>query len=76
MIVKYIANPKTQSNKATRIGSLLDYIEADGAQTHRRRSTLGRTETSIRTPSKGSVPRWLLLRWKRLAVKTPLIIGC
>jgi hypothetical protein len=30
MIVKYIANPKTQSNKATRIGSLLDYIEADG----------------------------------------------
>ena len=30
MIVKYIANPKTQSNKAARIGSLLDYIEADG----------------------------------------------
>jgi hypothetical protein len=30
MIVKYIANPKTQSSKASRIGSLLDYIEADG----------------------------------------------
>jgi hypothetical protein len=30
MIVKYIANPKTQSSKAARIGSLLDYIEADG----------------------------------------------
>ncbi|MGD0940844.1 MAG: TraI/MobA(P) family conjugative relaxase [Terracidiphilus sp.] len=31
MIVKYIANPKTQSSKASRIGSLLDYIEADGS---------------------------------------------
>jgi hypothetical protein len=30
MIVKYIANPKAQSSKASRIGSLLDYIEADG----------------------------------------------
>jgi hypothetical protein len=30
MIIKYIANPKTQSSKASRIGSLLDYIEADG----------------------------------------------
>ena len=30
MIVKCISNPKTQSNKAARIGSLLDYIEADG----------------------------------------------
>ena len=30
MIVKYIANPKAQSSKAARIGSLLDYIEADG----------------------------------------------
>jgi hypothetical protein len=30
MIVKYIANRKTQSSKAARIGSLLDYIEADG----------------------------------------------
>ena len=30
MIVKYIANPKTQSSNASRIGSLLDYIEADG----------------------------------------------
>jgi hypothetical protein len=35
MIIKYITNPKMQSNKAIRIGSLLDYIEADvrgGAQ--------------------------------------------
>jgi hypothetical protein len=35
MIIKYITNPKMQSSKATRIGSLLDYIEADvhsGAQ--------------------------------------------
>jgi hypothetical protein len=35
MIIKYISNPKMQSSKATRIGSLLDYIEADvrgGAQ--------------------------------------------
>jgi len=30
MIVKYIANQKTQSSKRSRIGSLLDYIEADG----------------------------------------------
>ena len=30
MIVKYIANPKAQSSKASRIGSLLDYVEADG----------------------------------------------
>jgi hypothetical protein len=30
MIVKYIANPKMQSSKPSRIGSLLDYIEADG----------------------------------------------
>jgi Large polyvalent protein-associated domain 7/Relaxase/Mobilisation nuclease domain len=30
MIVKYIANPKTQSSKASRIGTLLDYIVADG----------------------------------------------
>jgi hypothetical protein len=30
MIVKYISNPKVQSSKASRIGSLLDYIEADG----------------------------------------------
>jgi hypothetical protein len=30
MIVKYIANPKTQSSKASRIGSLFDYIVADG----------------------------------------------
>jgi hypothetical protein len=30
MIVKYIANPKTQSSKAARVGSLLDYIVADG----------------------------------------------
>jgi Holliday junction resolvase-like predicted endonuclease len=30
MIVKYIANPKTKSSKAARIGSLLDYIAADG----------------------------------------------
>lgn len=30
MIVKYIANPKTQSSKAARVGSLLDYIMADG----------------------------------------------
>jgi hypothetical protein len=30
MIVKYITNPKAQSSKASRIGSLLDYIEADG----------------------------------------------
>jgi hypothetical protein len=30
MIVKYISNPKVQSSKAVRIGSLLDYIEADG----------------------------------------------
>lgn len=30
MIVKYIANPKRQSNKASRIGSLLDYISAEG----------------------------------------------
>jgi ribosomal protein S30 len=30
MIVKYIANPKTQSSKPSRIGSLLDYIVADG----------------------------------------------
>ena len=30
MIVKYIANPKTQSSKAARVGSLLDYILADG----------------------------------------------
>jgi hypothetical protein len=30
MIVKYIANPKAQSSKASRIGSLLDYIVADG----------------------------------------------
>ena len=28
MIVKKIPNPKTPSPKATRIGSLLDYIEA------------------------------------------------
>jgi hypothetical protein len=35
MIIKYIANPKMRSSKAMRIGSLLDYIEADvrgGAQ--------------------------------------------
>jgi hypothetical protein len=30
MIVKYIANSKTQSSKAARVGSLLDYIVADG----------------------------------------------
>ncbi|MGA9127019.1 MAG: TraI/MobA(P) family conjugative relaxase [Terracidiphilus sp.] len=30
MIVKNISNPKVQSSKAVRIGSLLDYIEADG----------------------------------------------
>jgi hypothetical protein len=30
MIVKYIANPKTQSSKAARVGSLLDYIVANG----------------------------------------------
>jgi hypothetical protein len=30
MIIKYIANPKTQLSKSSRIGSLLDYIEADG----------------------------------------------
>ncbi len=30
MIVKYIANPKTQSSKAARVGGLLDYIVADG----------------------------------------------
>jgi Relaxase/Mobilisation nuclease domain/Large polyvalent protein-associated domain 7 len=30
MIVKHIANPKTQSSKASRIGSLVDYITADG----------------------------------------------
>ncbi len=30
MIVKHIANPKTRSSKASRIGGLLDYIEADG----------------------------------------------
>jgi hypothetical protein len=30
MIVKYIANPKTQSSKAAHVGSLLDYIVADG----------------------------------------------
>jgi hypothetical protein len=30
MIVKYIANPKRQSSKASRIGSLLDYISAEG----------------------------------------------
>lgn len=30
MIVKYITNPKRQSSKASRIGSLLDYISAKG----------------------------------------------
>lgn len=30
MIVKRIGNPKSQSSKASRIGSLLDYIAADG----------------------------------------------
>ncbi|WP_263358606.1 TraI/MobA(P) family conjugative relaxase [Acidicapsa ligni] len=30
MIVKHIANPKTRSGKASRIGGLLDYIAADG----------------------------------------------
>jgi hypothetical protein len=30
MIVKYITNPKRQSSKASRIGSLLDYISAEG----------------------------------------------
>ena len=30
MIVKHIANPKTRSSKASRIGGLLDYIAADG----------------------------------------------
>ena len=30
MIIKYIANPKRQSGKASRIGSLLHYISAEG----------------------------------------------
>jgi hypothetical protein len=30
MIIKHIANPKTQSSKASRIGSLVDYITAEG----------------------------------------------
>jgi hypothetical protein len=30
MIVKYITNPKRQSSKASRIGSLLDYISSEG----------------------------------------------
>jgi hypothetical protein len=30
MIIKYIANPKARSSKASRIGGLLDYIAADG----------------------------------------------
>lgn len=30
MIIKHIANPKTQSSKASRIGTLVDYITADG----------------------------------------------
>jgi hypothetical protein len=30
MIVKHIANPKRKSSKASRIGSLLDYIASDG----------------------------------------------
>lgn len=29
MIVKHIGNPKSQSSKASRIGSLLDYVAAD-----------------------------------------------
>jgi hypothetical protein len=29
MIIKHIGNPKGQSGKAVRIGSLLDYIKAD-----------------------------------------------
>ncbi len=32
MIVKHIANPKTRSSKASRIGGLLDYITADGLE--------------------------------------------
>lgn len=32
MIVKHIANPKTRSSKASRIGGLLDYITADGRE--------------------------------------------
>ena len=41
MIVKYIANPKTQSSKASRIGSLLDYIEADGRADARKAEYIG-----------------------------------
>jgi hypothetical protein len=41
MIVKYIANPKTQSSKAARVGSLLDYIVADGHADTQRAEYIG-----------------------------------
>lgn len=85
MSVKKIPNPRTPSPKAMRIGSLLDYIEAQNAEKLELRFAIGDFLTDSQqgqraemialaeeaTRSKDPVDHWLL-SWKAGSSQAPL----
>jgi hypothetical protein len=72
MIVKYIANPKTQSSKASRIGSLLDYIEADGRADAQKAEYIGASGNFYSDSQQGQRAEMVALAMEATRSKDPV----
>ena len=72
MIVKYIANPKTQSSKESRIGSLLDYIEADGRADAQKAEYIGASGNFYSDSQQGQRAEMVALAMEATRSKDPV----
>jgi Holliday junction resolvase-like predicted endonuclease len=72
MIVKYIANPKTQSSNASRIGSLLDYIEADGRADAQKAEYIGASGNFYSDSQQGQRAEMVALAMEATRSKDPV----
>ena len=72
MIVKYIATPKTQSSKPSRIGSLLDYIEADGRANAQKAEYIGANGNFYSDSQQGQRAEMVALAMEATRSKDPV----
>jgi hypothetical protein len=72
MIVKNIANPKVQSSKAARIGSLLDYIEANGHEDAQKTEYIGASGNFYSDSQQGQRAEMVALAMEAKRSKDPV----
>lgn len=72
MIIKHIANPKAQASKAARIGSLVDYIEADGADAAQKTEYIGASGNFYSESLQGQRAEMVALAMEAIRSKDPV----